>query len=144
MSFRAELLFPLIIFSIATLFTPGPNNVMLMTAALNFGLRRALGAILGVAFGFGFLVLCVGAWRYGRSYLPAYPIMPIVVRKYAGETSMAALCLPCGRIATVNLRLPIRRRRTQGAVSANVAKANFFVGFGRHFQWINPSILGLG
>jgi threonine/homoserine/homoserine lactone efflux protein len=36
--------------------TPGPNNVMLTAAGANFGLRRTLPHILGVTFGFGFLV----------------------------------------------------------------------------------------
>jgi threonine/homoserine/homoserine lactone efflux protein len=39
--------------------TPGPNNVMLTAAGANFGLRRTLPHILGVACGFGTQVAAV-------------------------------------------------------------------------------------
>ena len=39
--------------------TPGPNNVMLTAAGANFGLRRTLPHILGVASGFGVQVAAV-------------------------------------------------------------------------------------
>ncbi len=44
----------------ATLFSPGPNNVMLMASGANYGLRRTLPHLLGVALGFPMLAACVG------------------------------------------------------------------------------------
>ena len=37
-----ELLTAFVVFAVATLFTPGPNNVMLMTSGLNFGFGHTL------------------------------------------------------------------------------------------------------
>jgi threonine/homoserine/homoserine lactone efflux protein len=40
--------------------TPGPNNMMLMASGANFGLRRTLPHMAGVAIGFSAMVLGVG------------------------------------------------------------------------------------
>ena len=55
-----ELLAAFVVFAVATLFTPGPNNIMLMASGLNFGLARTLPHGFGVPLGFGFMVLVVG------------------------------------------------------------------------------------
>lgn len=47
-------------FAFATSITPGPNNIMLMTSGANFGLRRSLPHLLGVALGFGAMVALLG------------------------------------------------------------------------------------
>ena len=47
-------------FAIATAFTPGPNNLMLLSSGLTFGYKRTLAHILGVAVGFPIMVLAVG------------------------------------------------------------------------------------
>ncbi|WP_058247844.1 LysE family translocator [Tropicibacter naphthalenivorans] len=55
-----EIMLALFSFSVVTLFTPGPNNVMLMASGANFGLRRSVPHLLGVAAGFPLMVLPVG------------------------------------------------------------------------------------
>ena len=55
-----ELLAALALFCVVTLFTPGPNNLMLMTSGLNFGFRRGVPHMLGVTLGFTLMVLIVG------------------------------------------------------------------------------------
>lgn len=40
--------------------TPGPNNIMLTASGANFGFRRSVPHVLGVAFGFGFMMAVVG------------------------------------------------------------------------------------
>jgi len=55
-----SLLLPLIGFAVVTLFTPGPNNMMLTTSGLNFGFRRSIPHIAGIAVGFPLMVLLVG------------------------------------------------------------------------------------
>ena len=47
-------------FALATLYTPGPNNLMLMASGANYGLRRTVPHLLGVALGFPVLAICVG------------------------------------------------------------------------------------
>lgn len=53
-------LYSFIIYSLVTAVTPGPNNIMLTASGLNFGFRRSIPHILGVAMGFGLMVAIVG------------------------------------------------------------------------------------
>jgi len=55
-----ELVLGLTVFSLVSSITPGPNNLMLMASGANFGIRRTLPHMLGVALGFTFMVLLVG------------------------------------------------------------------------------------
>lgn len=50
----------LIALALATLFTPGPNNAMLAASGANFGFRRTLAHLLGVATGFPLMLLVIG------------------------------------------------------------------------------------
>lgn len=49
-----------VLFAVVALFTPGPNNVMLLASGLNFGFRRTVPHMFGVAIGFSILVVLVG------------------------------------------------------------------------------------
>lgn len=50
----------LALFCLVTVFSPGPNNLMLMASGANFGLRRSLPHLAGVAYGFPLMILPVG------------------------------------------------------------------------------------
>jgi threonine/homoserine/homoserine lactone efflux protein len=50
----------LVAFAFVTSITPGPNNLMLMASGANFGLRRTLPHMLGVALGFVVMAALVG------------------------------------------------------------------------------------
>ena len=50
----------LVAFAFVTSITPGPNNLMLMASGANFGLRRTVPHMLGVALGFVFMAIVVG------------------------------------------------------------------------------------
>ena len=56
-----DLLAALALFAFVSSITPGPNNLMLMASGANFGFRRTIPHMLGVALGFVFMVLLVGA-----------------------------------------------------------------------------------
>lgn len=47
-------------FAFVTSITPGPNNMMLMASGANFGLRRTVPHMLGVALGFGAMIALLG------------------------------------------------------------------------------------
>jgi len=55
-----ELFLAFLGFAFATLITPGPNNLMLLASGANFGLKRTLPHMLGIAIGFGVMVVLVG------------------------------------------------------------------------------------
>ena len=90
----SELFFAFIVFAVATLFTPGPNNIMLMTSGLNFGFARTLPHALGVSIGFGFMVATVGIGL--GAVFAAYPLLYQIL-KYAGAAYLLYLAW---RIAT--------------------------------------------
>ena len=55
-----DLFFALVVFAFVTSITPGPNNFMLLASGVNFGFRRSLPHLAGVAIGFLWLILAVG------------------------------------------------------------------------------------
>jgi len=79
-----------VLFAVVTLFTPGPNNVMLMTSGLNFGLRRAQPHVLGVTLGFSFMVLVVGLGL--GAVFSAWPALYTII-KYAGAAYLVYLAV---------------------------------------------------
>ncbi|CUH53885.1 LysE family translocator [Shimia sp. R11_0] len=72
-----DIFLALAFFAFATLFSPGPNNLMLMASGANFGLRRSLPHLLGVATGFPAMLTLVGlgvmqlfdAWPHSHTVL---------------------------------------------------------------------------
>ena len=54
------LLSGLMLFCLVSSITPGPNNLMLMAAGANFGVRRALPHAAGVVLGFTFMIIVIG------------------------------------------------------------------------------------
>ena len=55
-----EALGPLFVFSLVSSITPGPNNLMLLSSGVNFGLRRSVWHMMGICIGFWVLLLSVG------------------------------------------------------------------------------------
>lgn len=55
-----DLLIALVGFAIVSSITPGPNNVLVMTSGLNFGVARSLPLVAGISFGFAIMLLAVG------------------------------------------------------------------------------------
>lgn len=55
----SDQLIALLVFANISSYTPGPNNVMLLTSGVNHGLRRTVPHILGVAIGFPVLTAAV-------------------------------------------------------------------------------------
>ncbi len=117
-----SLVLALATFCTVTLFTPGPNNLMLMASGLNFGFRRALPHLFGVALGFAVMVLGVGLGL--GAVFDAYPAAYAVL-KYCGAAYLLYLAW---RIATSG---PVE----QGSAAAG--RPMTFVEAAA-FQWVNP------
>lgn len=120
-----DLLLALTLFCAVTLFTPGPNNLMLMASGLNFGFRKGMPHLLGVVFGFTAMVLLVGTGL--GAFFHAWPAAYSVL-KYAGATYLLYLAW---QIATA----PPPGQRATGTTSAGAP-----IGFlqAAAFQWVNP------
>jgi threonine/homoserine/homoserine lactone efflux protein len=77
-----------VVFAAVMFFTPGPNNVMLLSSGLTHGFRRTLPHIAGVTFGVAFMVAAVGL-GFGTVFI-AYPVLQTIL-KYAGAAYLIYL-----------------------------------------------------
>ncbi len=55
-----ELYLAIFLFAASTTITPGPNNIMIMTSGLNYGVKSSIPHLLGICFGFPAMVVMVG------------------------------------------------------------------------------------
>ena len=71
-------LIPLIFFSVAAAFTPGPNNIIGSYSGFNFGIKKSIPLILGVTFGYTILItLAAGGLNIIFS---SYPILKTIIK----------------------------------------------------------------
>ena len=76
-----SLLMALTAFGAVMAFTPGPNNIMVLSSGLTYGFRRTLPHIAGIAIGISFMVAATGL-GLGAIFI-AWPILQTIL-KYAG------------------------------------------------------------
>lgn len=123
-----DLLIPLVVYSVVAFFTPGPNNLMLLTSGLNFGFRRSWPAMLGVDLGYSFLALCVGL-GLGAVFVK-FPIVYTII-KYVGAAYMLYLAWVIATSAPPNTKSAKQKR----PVTFLKAVA---------LQWVNPKGWAMG
>ena len=71
-------LVPLIFFSIAAAFTPGPNNIIGSYSGFNFGIKKTLPLMSGVAFGYALMLTFV---NFGLIVIfKNYPIIQQIIK----------------------------------------------------------------
>lgn len=116
-----QLTIAFVLFAVASCFTPGPNNTMLLASGLNFGFRRTLPHVLGVTFGFGFLVAIMGLGL--GAVFAAYPTLYTVL-KYVGAAYLLYLAWAIA---------------TSGGIDDKGGKRGRPISFlgGAVFQWVN-------
>jgi len=85
-----SLLTAFILFALVMCFTPGPNNIMLLSSAVTYGFRRTLPHIMGITIGFAFMVGAVGL-GLGTVFV-AYPVLESIL-KYAGAAYLIYLAV---------------------------------------------------
>jgi threonine/homoserine/homoserine lactone efflux protein len=117
-----QLLLAFVVFAAVMFITPGPNNIMLLSSGLTFGFRPTVPHILGITFGFAFMVGAVGV-GLGAVFL-AYPILQSIL-KWGG---IAYLVYLAAAIAMAEPVKPEEGGRHRGPMT--------FFGAAM-FQWIN-------
>lgn len=116
-----DLLLALALFAFVSSITPGPNNLMLMASGANFGFRRTIPHMLGVALGFVFMVVLVGAGLVG--IFEAFPVSYTVLK----VASVAYLLYLAWKIANA------------GPAGTGEGKGNPMTFLqAAAFQWVNP------
>jgi len=116
-----EQLLALAAFAFVTSITPGPNNLMLMASGANFGVRRTVPHMLGVALGFVFMTVLVGA-----GLAQAFVAVPQLYTALK-VVSVAYLLFLSWKIATAP---PPGKASRAGRPMTFLAAAAF--------QWVNP------
>lgn len=119
----------IIMFAVTTCVTPGPNNAMIMTSGLNYGIRRSLPHYAGICLGFPVMVVAVGLGI--ASLFEQIPILHVIL-KLAGAAYLSYLAW---RIATAPVSALNR-----------VAGKPFSFLQAAAFQWVNPKawVLAVG
>ena len=85
-----QLLPAFVVFAAVMYFTPGPNNVMLLSSGLTYGFRRTLPHISGIVVGMAFMIAAVGV-GLGTIFI-AYPVLQTIL-KYAGAAYLIYLAI---------------------------------------------------
>ena len=111
----------LVAFAFVTSITPGPNNMMLMASGANYGVRRTVPHMLGVAIGFVVMAVLVGAGL--AQVFVAVPALHSALK----VVSVAYLLYLAWKIATAAPPTP----------AGPVGKPMTFVAAAL-FQWVNP------
>lgn len=66
------------LFAIATSVTPGPNNIMVMTSGLNYGVRNSLPLLSGICIGFAVMLVLVGL-GFGQLFT-VFPQLSVLIK----------------------------------------------------------------
>jgi threonine/homoserine/homoserine lactone efflux protein len=113
---------PMLTFSIAMAFTPGPNNIMLAASGVNFGFFRTLPHMVGITAGFLALLIACGL-GLGLVFAAA-PALQILL-KIAGALYMLWLAF---KVATAH--------QARDDTGRPVRPLTFWQAAA--FQWVNP------
>jgi threonine/homoserine/homoserine lactone efflux protein len=116
-----SLLIAFVMFATVMFFTPGPNNIMLLSSGLTYGFRPTIPHIMGITFGFAFMVGAVGL-GLGTIFI-AYPILQTIL-KYAGVAYL------------IYLAVHIAMSEPPSAEQDNIRRPMTFWGAAM-FQWVN-------
>ena len=117
-----ETFLSLILFALVAAVTPGPNNLMLLASGVNFGFRRTIPHMSGIAAGFVVLMLAVGGGI--GAVMTLYPALNTAL-KIAG----AAYLLYLAWMIASTRSLEDKGDRGSEPMSFMQAVA---------FQWVNP------
>ena len=113
-------LFPLILFCFVAAFTPGPNNILGSYSGFNFGIKKSIPLILGVAFGYPFLLIVLAAGLI--IVFKTYPVLQIIL-KVCGS----------GFLIYLAYKISFQNKVQQQTVTNPVKFFHTFI-----FQFINP------
>lgn len=113
----------LLLFTFVATVTPGPNNIMLTASGANFGYRRTIPHVLGIAFGFTFMCVVV-AMGLGAIF-ERWPAL-LGVLKIVGSAYLLFLAWKIYRAGRVHLE----------PMAADAKPFSFMQA--ALFQWVNP------
>lgn len=118
-----DLLIGLVGFALVSAFSPGPNNLMLLSSGMNFGWRKSIPHILGIAIGFPVMIFCVGLGI--AQIFETYPVS-LIVMKALSAVYLIYLAYKIASTRQVSVDSEIKNTRPLTFIQAAA------------FQWVNP------
>ena len=116
-----ETLTALTLFAFVSSATPGPNNLMLMASGANYGFKRSIPHMLGIAIGFTLMIVLVGAGLL--QLFDAWPTSYTVLKVF----SVVYMTWLAWKIASA---APAKSAEATGTPMTFLQAAAF--------QWVNP------
>ncbi len=114
-------LLALSVFAAVSSGTPGPNNLMILTSGVNFGMKRSIPHLMGITLGFCFMIFCVGMGL--QTMFTVVPQLETILR-YAGTVYLLWLAWKIANSGPV------------GESKAGAKPMGFWAATA--FQWVNP------
>ena len=116
----SETLLAIALFTFSTSITPGPNNLMIMSSGLNYGVHRSLPHLLGICLGFPAMIVAIGLGL--GTLFTQFPWLHHIIRW-------------AGIVYLLYLAWVIARTRNIGEAGSS-KPMTFFQAVA--FQWVNP------
>ena len=120
----ADQLLALSVFAAVSSGTPGPNNLMILTSGVNFGMKRSIPHLMGITLGFCFMIFCVGMGL--QTMFTVVPQLETILR-YGGTAYLLWLAWKIAHSA------PPSSSATEGT---SAKPMGFWAA--TTFQWVNP------
>ena len=117
-----DLLVALVAFAAAMAWTPGPNNLMLLTSGVNFGLARTMPHLIGICVGFPLMIVIVGV-GIGQVFI-SFPLLYTVLK----ALSVLYMIWLAWKIANAG---PMKKEAVAATRPMRFHEAVLF-------QWVNP------
>ena len=116
-----EVFLALVALIFAAAWTPGPNNALVASSAVNFGLRRTVPHVMGITLGFPVMILLVGLFL-GELFQTSAVLREAV--RWGGAALLLGVAWSVART---------------GGIGFGIARARpFSLMEAAAFQWINP------
>ena len=113
--------FALILFALASTATPGPNNIMMLSSGLNFGIPKSIPHWLGICTGVPVMIMTLGLGL--DQIFKLIPASFLVLKVIGG-------------VYLVYLAIKIARTKVNGDTKQRTKPMNYIQGV--LFQWVNP------
>jgi threonine/homoserine/homoserine lactone efflux protein len=119
-------LLALSVFAAVSSGTPGPNNLMILTSGVNFGMKRSIPHLMGITLGFCFMIFCVGMGL--QTMFSVVPKLETILR-YGGTAYLLWLAWKIANAGPIS-------SGSGDAQSSGIKPMGFWAATA--FQWVNP------
>ncbi len=121
--YTVAMLLSIITFTMSTVMSPGPNNIMLLSSGLTFGYKKTIPHMFGIILGFPLMVLIIGLGM--GALFEKFPLVLTVLKVV-------------GILYLFWMAYKIARNSSSYEVDENNQSKSFTFVQSALFQWVNP------